>query len=92
MMSNYSELFKFAAKSGSLEGYLFHRKELDPLENWISNILTMYERLPATVQKEIKADLLVVLNRVLEYGSETVPSGLKDKIQGLANKIKAGVS
>ena len=89
-MSTYSELFKFAAKTGSLEGYLFKRKEVDSLANWVSNILSMYEQLSLQVRKDIKPDLLVVLNRVLEYGPQTVPPDLKQKIQALIDKVNSG--
>ena len=89
-MSAYSELFKFSAKAGSLEGYLFKRKEVDSLANWVSNILSMYEQLSLQVRKDIKPDLLVVLNRVMEYGTQTVPSDLKQKIQMLIDKVNSG--
>ncbi len=90
-MSTYSELFKFAAKAGSLEGYLFKRKDVESLANWVSNILSRYEELPANVKKDIKSDLLVVLNRVLEYGGQTVPPDLKEKIQALRDDVGSGV-
>lgn len=89
-MSIYSELFKFASKSGSLEGYLFKRQEVEPLANWVSNILSMYEQLPVNVRKDIKEDLLVVFNRVLDYGSQTVPPDLKQKIQLLVDRVNSG--
>lgn len=89
-MSTYSELFKFAAKAGSLEGYLFKRSEVDSLANWVSNILAMYEKLPVNVKKAIKSDLLVVLNRVLEYGPQTVTHDLKQKIQALVERVNSG--
>ena len=37
-MGAYEELFKFAAKAGSLEGYLYEREKVEPLEDWVSNI------------------------------------------------------
>lgn len=86
-MNTYSELFNFAAKAGSLEGYLFKRKEVESLANWVSNILSRYEELPVDVKKDIKNDLLVVLNRVMEYGSQTVPSDLKGKIKALIDRV-----
>ena len=88
-MSN-SELFKFAAKAGSLEGYLFKRDYVEPMVNWVGNILEMYDKLPAATKKEIKPDLLIVLNRVLDYGSLTVPPDLKQKIQSLIDKVNSG--
>lgn len=89
-MSMYSELFKFAAKTGSLEGYLFKRKEVESLANWVGNIVSMHEDLQAKVKKEIKPDLLIVLNRIIEYGPETIPSDLKDKIGKMIARINSG--
>lgn len=89
-MTMYSELFKFAAKTGSLEGYLFKRKEVDSLANWIGNILSMYENLQINVKKEIKPDLLIVLNRIIEYGPKTIPSDLKEKIEKMIAQINSG--
>jgi hypothetical protein len=37
-MAEYEELFKFAAKAGALEGYLYKREKVESLDNWVSNI------------------------------------------------------
>ncbi|MFC2013434.1 hypothetical protein ACFLU8_00870 [Chloroflexota bacterium] len=66
--TQYGELFLFTAKVGVLEGYLFEREEVEPLDNWIDNISRMYQELPNFVEMEIKPALTSVLRRTLEYG------------------------
>ena len=45
-MGEYEELFKFAAKAGALEGYLYEREKVEPLDNWVSNLEKMHASLP----------------------------------------------
>ena len=53
----YQELFLFAAKAGSLEGYLFNRRKVESLDNWITHISEMYRDLSPAVRKEINPEL-----------------------------------
>ncbi len=89
-MSEYSEFFKFAAKAGSLEGYLFKRDKVDPLTNWVGNIVTMFESLPDTIKNDIKDDLQSVLQRALEYGDRSLEAELKEKLQKLLKAVQSG--
>ncbi len=86
----YRELFFFAAKAGSLEGYLFHREELEPLEDWVGNIAQMYQELPDAIKKEINPSLTTVLKRALEYGDGVLKAELKQKLEQLLATASAG--
>ncbi|MDP2719804.1 MAG: hypothetical protein U1D67_01920 [Dehalococcoidia bacterium] len=87
-MSDFSDLFKFAAKVGSLEGYLFKRDKLEPLTNWTDNVQNMYHGLTAGMKKEISGDLAVVLQTILEYGDRTLEADIKAKLQKLYKEVK----
>jgi hypothetical protein len=80
-MKEYKEVFLFAAKVGSLEGYLFERESVEPLTNWVDNVSRMYSDLPSEMKKELAADLVPVLKRVLEYGGKMLEAGLKEKLE-----------
>ena len=87
----YGDLFLFAAKAGALEGYLFERKEVEPLSNWIGNIGQMYQDLPPEAKKEVDPVLAPVLERILKYGAKTLEPGLRGKVeQMLQEASKAG--
>ena len=79
----YKELFLFAAKAGSLEGYLYRRRKAGPLANWVDNINRMYHELSPEVKGEVAAGLVTVLERTLKYGDKVLESGLKEKLQQL---------
>lgn len=87
-MGVYAELFRFAAKAGSLEGYLYERAEVAPLENWVSNIIRMYGELPEDTRSDIASDLAIVIERILKYGERTLAPELKSKLAGLLAEIK----
>jgi hypothetical protein len=65
-MGEYAEFFKFAAKAGALEGYLYEREKIESLSNWVNNMKIMYDKLPADVKKDIKEAYGIVLTRTLE--------------------------
>ncbi len=67
-MEQYIELFKFAAKIGALEGYLYEREKIEPLYDWVSNIESMYTSLPDNVKEDIRDEFQSVLKRSLNYG------------------------
>ncbi len=79
----YKELFLFAAKAGALEGYLFRRRKVEPLANWVDNISRMYGELSPEVKREVAPVLAPVLERVLKYGERLLESGLMEKLQQL---------
>ena len=79
----YHELFLFAAKVGSLEGYLFERSEVEPLSNWVDNIDKMHHGLSLAVKAEVAPVLAPVLKRILEYGAKTLEPELRKKVERL---------
>jgi len=89
--TQYQELFLFAAKAGSLEGYLFKRGEVEPLDDWIDNINRMYYELSATVRREVNPALTTVLKRALDYGEGTLKAGLREKLEQILLKSSAGL-
>jgi len=89
--TQYQELFLFAAKAGALEGYLFKRRKVEPLDNWIDNIGRMYRELPATAKKEVDPVLVPVLKRALEYGEKVLEPGLREKLEQVLAESSAGL-
>ena len=89
--AHYQELFLFAAKAGALEGYLFKRTKVEPLDNWIDNIGRMYQELPAAVRREVDPVLTPVLKRILEYGEKVLESGLREKLEQMPLESSAGL-
>ena len=82
-MSEYEELFKFAAKAGSLEGYLYERENLEPLYGWVGNIEKMYTNLPDTIKNDIRDPLKSVLTRSMQYGEKTLDKEIKGRLERL---------
>jgi len=82
-MEVYIELFKFAAKAGSFEGYLYERERLEPLYDWVSNIEKMYANLPDNVKKDIGDELAIVLKRSLNYGEKVLEKEIKTRLTDL---------
>lgn len=82
-MEVYRELFKFAAKAGSFEGYLYERERLEPLYDWVSNIEKMYANLPDNVKKDIGDELAIVLKRSLNYGDKVLEKEIKTRLTNL---------
>lgn len=82
-MSEYGSVFKFAAKAGALEGYLYEREKLEPLDNWVANMEEMYRGLPDSVKNDIREELDVVLKRTLAYGAEVLDEEIKTKLNNL---------
>lgn len=87
-MSEYENVFKFAAKAGSLEGYLFQRPQVESLDNWIDNILDSYNGLSQEVQEDINHELCYVLGRALIHGAQTLNSDQMARIRGLLAQIE----
>jgi hypothetical protein len=81
--AQYNELSLFAAKIGSLEGYLFQRDKVEPLTNWVDNIHQMYHELSPAIKREVNPVVVVVLERALKYGDDTLEPALKVKLQEL---------
>jgi len=87
-MGEYENVFKFAAKAGSLEGYLFHRPKVEPLDNWIDNILDSYNELSQEIKEGINHELRYVLGRALIHGAQVLSPDQMVKIRGLVATIE----
>ena len=90
-MKEHKEVFFFAAKLGALEGYLFERRRIEPLDNWIGNISRMYQDLPPASKKELAPDIVPVLERILEYGKMVFNTEQKGKLERMLQECSAGV-
>jgi hypothetical protein len=86
-MGAYEELFKFAAKAGSLEGYLYEREKVEPLEDWVSNIQKMYTSLPDPVKEDVRNEFRNVLNRTLTYGEKVLVDELRTRLNILLSEL-----
>lgn len=86
-MEEYEALFKFAAKAGSLEGYLYERETIEPLSNWVSNLETMYANLPDAVKAQIRNELRDVLARTLNYGGTRLQEDIRTRLTKLRSSL-----
>lgn len=86
-MGEYEALFKFAAKAGSLEGYLYEREKIEPLSNWVSNLETMYGNLPDEVKAQIREELSNVLARTLNYGGRVLEEEIRTRLNNLRSSL-----
>jgi hypothetical protein len=86
-MEEYEALFKFAAKAGSLEGYLYERETIEPLSNWVSNLETMYANLSAGVKTQIRNELSAVLERTLDYGGTRLEEEIRTRLNNLRSSL-----
>ena len=82
-MEMYRGLFKFAAKVGSFEGYLYERESPEPLHDWVGNIEKMYGNLPDNVKDDIRDELAIVLKRSLNYGEKALDKDMKIRLSNL---------
>jgi len=85
--AEYQELFLFAAKAGSLEGYLYEREKTEPLSNWVSNLETMYANLPDGVKAQIRNELSNVLARTLNYGETLLEEEIRTRLNNLRSSL-----
>ena len=86
-MGEYKELFEFSAKAGALEGYLYEREKVEPLDNWVSNIERMYASLPDNVKEDIKNEFSNVLKRTLTYGGKVLEEGIITRLNNLLSAL-----
>jgi len=86
-MEKYEALFKFAAKAGSLEGYLYEREKIEPLSNWVSNLETMYASLPEEVKDQIRNEFSTVLERTLNYGGIRLEEEIRTRLNNLRSSL-----
>jgi hypothetical protein len=88
-MGVYRELFIFAAKAGSLEGYLYEREEVKSLSNWAENIDKMYHNLPDEVKKDMGREFGIVLTRILGYGNKLLEAESKSRLNKLHAEVES---
>lgn len=86
-MVKNEELFKFAAKAGALEGYLYRRDKVESLTNWVTNIEKMYAGLAPGARKDIKAELAAVLTRALSYGENVLDEEIRARLTKLLRSL-----
>jgi hypothetical protein len=82
----YKELFEFAAKAGSLEGYLYEREKVESLDNWISNIERMYSSLPDNVKEDMRDEFRSVVKRTLDYGGKVLEEEILIRLNQLLSE------
>ena len=82
-MGEFEELFKFAAKAGALEGYLYEREKVESLSNWVDNIERMYFGLPDNVKDDIKNEFKDVVTKTLNNGENILEPDIKARLNAL---------
>jgi hypothetical protein len=87
-MAEYEEYFKFAAKAGSLEGYLYQRDKIESLSNWVNNIDDMYHKLPDDVKGDVKEAYASVLRRALANGEKVLPEAISSKLKAMLSEVE----
>ncbi len=86
-MGEYETLFKLAAKAGALEGHLYEREKVEPLDNWVSNIERIYASLPDNAKKEIRNEFSDVLTRTLTYGEKVLEEEIRARLNNLLQSL-----
>jgi len=63
----YQTIYDFAAKAGSLEGYVYPREKVDPkyFSQWAENLVNLYRSLPPEVREELQDACDETLGRTL---------------------------
>jgi hypothetical protein len=64
-MHVHAQIYEFAASAGALEGYVYHRRDLDQhaLRIWVGNLHTAYGLLPLEVLRQIQPAIDQTLGR-----------------------------
>jgi hypothetical protein len=59
-------LFDLASRLGSLEGYLYAEEKVDEsyLPNWLHNIATEFQSLPADIKAEVEPAYVEIVTKV----------------------------
>ncbi len=66
-MEVYKQLYEFAAKAGSLEGYVYPKElDLNYLGPWTDHLVEGYQSLPPEVRSEIQAGCNETLGRTIQ--------------------------
>jgi hypothetical protein len=66
-MEMITKVYEFGASAGALEGYVYHREDVDmkTLPNWIGHLRTAYGLFPENVLKQIQPSIDQTLGRAL---------------------------
>ncbi|MFC1861293.1 hypothetical protein ACFLYL_03350 [Chloroflexota bacterium] len=86
-MKECEEFFKFAAKAGSLEGSLYEREKVEPLDCWVTNMEIMYSGLPEKIKTEIRDEFGSVLIRTLTHGEKILEEDIKNRLDNLRKAL-----
>jgi hypothetical protein len=64
----YKDLYDFAAKAGSLEGYVYPKEKVDIsyLPQWSNNLIKQYQDLPPEAREEIQGQCNETLGRAIQ--------------------------
>ena len=91
-MHLFAQIYEFAVSAGALEGYVYHRGDVDQkaLNNWVTNLKTAYGLLPQEVLHEVQGSIDQTLGRAwkslaLGFGqdndlAQTVKSMIKGRL------------
>jgi hypothetical protein len=68
LMGIYKDVYDFAAKAGSLEGYVYPegRADLSYLPNWTDNLVKLYGSLPREVKEDFQGSCNVTIGRSIQ--------------------------
>ena len=66
-MHIYAQIYDFAASAGALEGYVYHKKEVDmtALPNWVDNLSAAYRYLPSEALGEFQPSIDFTIGRAI---------------------------
>jgi hypothetical protein len=66
-MHIYAQIHEFAASAGALEGYVYHKKEVDmtAMPNWVDNLVAAYQRMPPEALGEFQSSIDLTLGRAI---------------------------
>jgi hypothetical protein len=89
-MDIHRDIYEFAASAGALEGYLYHRNDvdLDPLLKWIDNLVAAYKLLPSEALDRIQPSVDQTVGRAIRSviamggGDHEVVTRLKSMVAG----------
>ncbi len=89
-MGIYKKVYDFAAKAGSLEGYVYPREtvEVSYLPKWSDNLVEQYRDLPPEVREEFQSLFDQTLGRTIQSllpilgGDHEVIKKLKGLVRG----------
>ena len=91
-MHVYRQIYDFSASAGSLEGYVYQRRDLDmkALSVWVQNLCTAYSLLPPDVCDEIQSSLDQTLGRAFRSLCASLGEG-QEIVGKLKGMIKGSV-